>query len=272
MRRLLALLLLLPFAPHAAAAESYDGCAGFIDALPTTVSTQGTWCLRKDLATSITGGAAIMVTANNVTIDCNGFKLGGIGAGPASQASGVYAQDRLNITVRNCAIRGFHAGVRLIGNGGGHLVEDNRIDQSVATGIHVLGDSNLIQRNRIMDTGGATSGVGIWAEADIRDNTIDGVIGVTPVGIYPGGWGTEVRGNRVRGVEPGEGGNANGIITFGGQQSIIDNRVIGRSDGITVGVAIISAGETNAFCRDNLVAHYATAIYSCGDNGGNVVH
>lgn len=64
-------------ASPALAAESYDGCVGFIDAVPAVITTQGTWCLRKDIATSMSGINAIEIQVSNVTIDCNGFKLGG---------------------------------------------------------------------------------------------------------------------------------------------------------------------------------------------------
>jgi hypothetical protein len=276
MRRLLALLLLLPIAPAVTAAESFDACTGFIDALPATIATQGVWCMRKDVSTNIAEGAAITISTNNVTLDCNGFKLGGLSAGPESLAAGVYANGRLNATVRNCAIRGFHTGVRLVGTGigGGHLVQDNRIDQSLRVGIRVDGDNNLVQRNRVFDSGAAGSSVsGIQAEADIADNTIDGLVGSDIIGIYAGGHGTEVRHNRIRNVAP-TADSANGIITFGAQISIVDNRVINvdTGDGPAMGPAIISAGEGNVFCRDNLVAGYTGGISMCEDNGGNVVH
>ena len=61
-----------PVATSAYAAQSYDSCAGFIDSLPATITTQGTWCLRGDLATSVTSGNAITIATNNVTIDCMG--------------------------------------------------------------------------------------------------------------------------------------------------------------------------------------------------------
>src|SRR6187200_130915 len=130
LRRLLALLLLLPAAPIALAAEGYDACTGFIDSLPATITTQGTWCLRKDLSTAIAAGTAITLATNNVTLDCNGFKLGGLSGGADSQATAVSALERLNIAVRHCSIRGFSVGVSLAGlSTGGHLVEDNRFDQ-----------------------------------------------------------------------------------------------------------------------------------------------
>src|SRR5690606_14995164 len=64
----------------ARAADDYDACAGFIDSVPATITSQGVWCLRKDLSTAIASGSAITIATNNVTIDCNGFKLGGLAA------------------------------------------------------------------------------------------------------------------------------------------------------------------------------------------------
>ena len=98
--------LALSMAPDAShAAQSYDNCTGFIDSVPATITTQGTWCLRKDLSTSIRFGDAITVDANNVTIDCNDFKLGGLSAGPGTKAFGIAGRERQNITVRNCNVR-----------------------------------------------------------------------------------------------------------------------------------------------------------------------
>lgn len=119
----LAMSWLLP--SPATAAESYDNCTGFIDSVPATLSTQGTWCLRKDLSTAISSGAAITIATNNVTINCNDFKLGGLAAGVGTQAKGILASDRLNTTVRRCNVRGFLYGVSMEGAGGGHVIEDN---------------------------------------------------------------------------------------------------------------------------------------------------
>src|SRR5688572_12403874 len=93
----------------ATAAESFDSCDGrFIDSLPAHISTPGVWCLRHDVSTAIGAGAAINIAANNVTLDCNGFRIGGLAAGPGSMASGVYVSGRQNASVRNCGIRGFY--------------------------------------------------------------------------------------------------------------------------------------------------------------------
>ena len=77
-------LLAMAGAPHVAqAAESYDSCKGFITSLPVSISTPGTWCLKQDLATSLASGNAVTILANDVTLDCNGFKIDGTAAGAA---------------------------------------------------------------------------------------------------------------------------------------------------------------------------------------------
>ena len=106
---LFAAMLLLP-PPPLRAAESYDNCTGFIDSVPATIATQGVWRLRAHLGTAITTGAAINIAANNVTIDCNDFKLGGLAATDASAAMGISASGRQNATVRRCQLRGFFQG------------------------------------------------------------------------------------------------------------------------------------------------------------------
>ena len=52
-----------------------------ITTLPATISTPGIYCLKQDESTAIESGAAIAITANNVTLDCNGYRLGGLQAG-----------------------------------------------------------------------------------------------------------------------------------------------------------------------------------------------
>src|SRR5688572_10806481 len=115
LRLLIGLLLAIAALTPAHAAESYDNCTGTITSLPVTISTQGTWCLTQNLSTAITVGVAITVAANNVTIDCNDFKVGGLAGGISTNALGIAAVNALNTTIRNCGIRGFVEGVRIIG-------------------------------------------------------------------------------------------------------------------------------------------------------------
>jgi hypothetical protein len=74
-----------------------------ISSAPFTISTSGSYYLTKNLAVS--GGNAITVTTDDVTLDLNGFTISSK-ANPAA-GSGVRLSDsRRNITIRNGTIRG----------------------------------------------------------------------------------------------------------------------------------------------------------------------
>ena len=276
---------LLPAPRPAAAAESFDNCSGFIDSVPAVIATQGVWCLRGNLATNIGSGgsSAITIAANNVTIDCNHFKLGGLAAGNGSQADGIHASDRQNATIRHCNIRGFLHGIRLEG-GAGHLVEDNRLDNNLHTGIRVTGENNLVRRNRIYDTGGATgatSAVGIRAFADVIDNTVSGLFTLAPNGallgisVYTNG--ANVSGNAVTGfdtsaIEDGSLFAAQGIFTNAHHVRLANNQVHGGGQSPITGIGIfVNGGESSsAYCLGNTVGGFRTAI-QCSVSDGNLV-
>jgi hypothetical protein len=126
-----------------------------ITALPATIDTQGIYCLVGNLSTAITSGTAITINANNVTLDLNGWKVGGQAAGMGTQTWGIFSSAN-NITVRNGIVRGFSIGVYLTGRGA--LIEDLMIDQNTVSGINSHGNAAVIRRNRVVDTGGSTSG------------------------------------------------------------------------------------------------------------------
>ena len=273
--------LLMSMAPSARAAESYDNCTGFITSLPATIATQGTWCLKQDLATAVTSGNAIQVTTSNVTIDCNDFKIGGLAAGAGTQTNGIVAINRLNVTVRRCNIRGFYIGVFFSGaSSGGHTLEDNRFDNNTAYGIYVEGDASLIQRNRLFGTGGSTvsaDAFGIVAvdSVDILGNTVFGV--VARVGGNGSAYGIKTTfngsgrlvGNGVKAVVKDGTGKTYGIYNTSSDRMFIrENDVVG--DGTTGSIGITCTND-NGDARDNLLTHFAVAISTCFDGGGNAV-
>jgi parallel beta-helix repeat protein len=287
LRHLAATLLLLAgliAMPGTVRAETYDTCAGFIDSLPATISTQGTWCLRQNLATGITSGNAITVATNNVTIDCNDFKVGGLAAGVSTTAVGVYSVNQLNTTIRNCTIRGFKHGIRLDGSGAGHLVENNRLDNNTFNGIFVRGDSSIVRRNLIVDTGGIPDSFGLHAiytyyDVDVLDNTINNVVATngssdTVVGIYSisNNTGT-ISGNRVRGLaSDAPFAYLTRAIVVSPQTSRVTvrgNDLYGPGDG--TGVSCPSYPGSTVVVRDNVINGFATGIGYCSNGGGNNV-
>jgi hypothetical protein len=264
---LLAVLLLSPLASRA---ETSATCTGFIESVPTVINTQGTWCLRHDLSTAIASGNAIEVATNNVTIDCNGYKLGGLAAGPASYAYGIRSDSRTNITVRNCSVRGFFTGISVQG-GEGHLIEDNRLDNNLFKGAEISGES-IVRRNRIFDTGGHPiyhDPTALSASGDIIDNVVSNVFSSTTASVR----GIEafgpvmVRGNRVSGLVN------TGAATIG---------IIGFTQGVRIEGNHVSAGNfqiqgqgifgpsVGGFCLNNTVHNLLTPYTSCGQSVGNL--
>jgi len=279
---LLLLVLLLMLGSPRAQAETYNTCTGFITSVPTIVSTQGTWCLKQDLATAITSGAAITINTNNVTIDCNNFKLGGLAAGIGTSADGIDATDRANVTVRHCNIRGFFYGLKFIGsNSAGHAVEDNRFDSNTYVGLFVQGDGSVVQRNRVFNSGQTTIhanayGIASADSVDIFDNTVSDVIGTVGGDGYVVGIQTQnnpsgrILRNGVRGVLRDGIGQALGIDNFGASDriTVAENDVVGDTSSGSIGIRCVNS---NGRAKDNVVNGFPTGINACGDAGGNDV-
>jgi len=255
-------------------AETYHTCGTVIASLPTVISTQGVYCLTHDLNTAITIGNAIDIQTNNVTIDCNGYKIGGLSAGTGSSAIGIRADNRQNITIRNCGIRGFSEGISL-NSGAGHLVEDNRLDSNLYIGIRAQADNSTVRRNRIYDTGGAAAGsntYAIAANADVIDNSVSGVVSTLAnpllLGIYviSTGNGVSVSGNRVSGLSVTGSGSGYGISVNVSGVSVKDNVISATAS--TNGDGIIGI-SSDTLCSGNLVHKFTTGISNCQDAGNN---
>ena len=280
---------LISLAPHGAqAAESYDNCTGYITTVPTTITTQGTWCLKADVATGIASGDAITVATNNVTLDCNHFKLGGTAAGAGTLAKGIHVKDRVGVTVRRCNIRGFHYGV-LFEGGASHVVENNAFFGSTFAGVSATTvDSVIIRDNIFTDTGGST--ITSWpnpvqvvggSSAIISDNVISGVTpggtsgNVEGIQLYSTARGAIVSGNRIFGLRAGNYGAATGI-TLSPYGKAFDNMiddVTSGGGGISRGIFCLSGTASDQGIVRNNVVTQTTTIWggSCFDGGGNLL-
>jgi len=280
-------LLLLTFAlllgsTHALAAESYDNCTGFVTSLPATISTQGTWCLKQNLSTAITSGDAITVNTNNVTIDCNGFKLDGAAGGVGTQAIAIYAKDKFNLTVRHCDLRGFIEGVALLASSsatsGGHTVEDNRFVEDTLAAIEINGDGSVVRRNQIYNIGGSpvfSNAVGIFAvySVDVLDNLISGITAASGSNGYATGIYTSTNssgriiGNGVRGLAKDGTGKNDAIDNVNSTYiAVRDNDLAGDASTGSVGLICENSDGSAA---DNVINGFATGYQSCTDAGGN---
>lgn len=252
---LIVLLTLTGYSPVASA--EIVNCTN-ITSMPTVISTQGVYCLKQHMPINLASGAAITVTVNNVTIDCNEFKIGNLAAGPATNAVGILANGRLNVTVRNCGVRGFRSGVQLID--GDYRILDNRFDLNTQTGIFVSGDGSAVRRNDVVDTGGSPlagltefHGISVSGDIDIIDNNVSGVMstaggnggvyGIRTAGMDSG----TIRENRVRNLAPDGSGFQRGIWNQDGGHNTVEHNTIVLSAGI------LGLGDGGIRCGDGLI-------------------
>lgn len=277
-RRLIAALVLpalaagLGLATPASAAPSYDACSHTITSLPVVITTQGNWCLKSDVATSISSGVAISIQANNVVLDCNGFKVGGLAAGLGTMAEGIVTM-KLNTVIRDCHVRGFRIGVGVVGSAG--TVEDNRIEGNTTVGIQA-GSGTIIRRNRVLDTGGAPGetgyGIIVSGSGEVAENHIDGTLageGSSNIGrgIYAtSADGLVIRDNIVEGIH---GITPWPIIVYSGTRvAVTGNVVFAVATGYQFhGIDCPNGGVM--ILRDNTVFGPTAEDSECTDSGGN---
>ena len=221
-----------------------------ITALPAIITVQGIYCFTGHLNTAITTGNAIDIQTNNVVLDLNGFKLGGLAAGTGTDARGIFASNRQNITIKNGTIRGFRKAIVLEGSssGQGHVVEDIRADQNTEFGIQVQGSGTIVRNNQVVATGGCTTLCGANASA---------------FGIFVSGGGPRVLNNDVITVTKQGTGIAWGIRVSASMGALVVNNRITQADR-----GIECSGSTGKF-RDNVTFDVPTPFIGGTDIGNN---
>jgi len=259
----LVLLSLLLAAPGVLA-ETLD-CKP-ITSLPAVIKYQGIYCFTGNLTTSMTSGNAIEIQTNNVTIDMNGWKLGGLAAGLGTETNGIYAYQRKNITIRNGTIRGFKLGIWLSestlgATSQGHLIEDIRADKNTFQGIRVQGRGSTMRRNQVIDTGGSTSTssaygmVLIGPGGRVLNNDISGTA-ATAISyglVLSGADGAVVENNRIDDVSADVPNKGFGLYFSGSNDVLVAGNRITRAD---FGIYYIG-GSTGKY-MDNLTSSVAT--------------
>lgn len=284
--RALACLALLAAAlvPRAArAAESFDACANFVTTLPATINTPGIWCLTQNLTTTMTSGDAITVNSDDVTLDCNGFKIDDVGGGAFTTANGVRAESRERLTIRNCMIRGFYLGTYIYDlsgqDDGHHRIEDSYFVANRSVGIYVGGNGTVVQRNAVLVTVSPTDGhdaygIQTFGTVDVVDNLVSNVeaANATVAGIVTSlNQGGSVRGNRIRGVRRTSG---TGIFLGGIRNDANSGRMILRGNSIVgdgaAGSVAIECDDVTDRTKNNVIKGFATAVAGCS-NDGNVI-
>jgi hypothetical protein len=227
-------LLVAGFTGGVARAETVN-CAA-ITVAPITISTHGIYCLTHNLNVSLASGIAITIAANDVVLDLNGWALVN-GGQRSTTASGIRVAGVRRVSIRNGTVRGFFAGVEILGVGPssgpavtGHVVEDLRVIGSRFSGISVtIGNGDVVRNNIVLNTGGTDTSGAFGILVNQRTRVLNNDVGVvratvSAYGISAGN-GSTVAGNRVTDV-------AQGIQcgTSGDPTKLRDNVVINASD------------------------------------------
>jgi len=272
--------LILGLALGAAPAGAETTICTVISSLPYTISAQGSYCLDRNLSTAITTGAAITINVDFVVLDLNGFKVGGGSGGFGTQASGVFALNHKNITIKNGNIRSFFRGVYLHDTSGnftgsqGHMVEDIRADENTFAGIVVEGRGNLVRNNQVVDTTGTTvngpnsdifglqvAGPGSRVINNDSTETVGVGTGIAYGIQLSSADGAVVENNRVSNSTLAPGASTAISLSSGDDLLVVGNRMATMDSGV---VFVSATGKY----RDNLTSG-VTNPYSGGTDAGN---
>jgi hypothetical protein len=230
------------------AAPAWAACTAITKA-PYTISESGQYCLAKNVATSKN---AISITADEVTLDCDGYTIDGSGQAASTTKRGISGYSRTGVIVRNCTVKGFIEGIRLTGTR--NTVADNVVIAPYSRGIVVEGEENIVERNRIDDAGGTS-------------NTSWGAYGIIAKGP------AIVRGNVVSGVVPTAGSRKSGygIYSSNNDAGVLEGNVVRNvvGDGGAIAMALTAHESSNAVFKQNILVNppetYAYALYCSGD-------
>ncbi len=250
-----------------------------ITSIPVVITTQGIHCFKQNLANGATSGNMIDIQTNNVTIDMNGFKLGGLEGGTGTLATGIYANSRRNITIRNGSIRGFYYGILLEGgvaDSSGHLLEDLRLDGITFTGALIEGTGNIVRNNQVVNTGPGTNvsgAVGLYIKNSNDSVVVGNVISAVSESTASHGIYVQssslivVRNNTV--LRTKDASSKYGItVYYATDMTIVGNQFL--NPGTTGSTGIFNRGNsTEISCIDNIIKGYVTTVSGCDDDIDN---
>ena len=222
---------------------------------PLVIAASGSYRLKSNIVVPDADTTAISITADDVTLDLNGYTISGptvcsgepVSCAPTGSGIGV-SSSADGITIGNGTIRGMGSrGIRLDGRNA--IVERIRARSNGGGGIHVNDAGCRISRNLIADsqsTGIVASASCIVTENVVRSNTGDGI---------DVGNGSVVTNNSI-------GGNVgSGITSFGANVIVIGNTIVENGDTGIEGAAgtmssnVIVANATGGIVGEGVISN-----------------
>jgi hypothetical protein len=161
-----------------------------INSVPITINSPGRYFLSMNLSSNHSSKNAITINADDVTIDFQDHTISGLGAGIATNANGISATNRRNITIKNGTLTGFKIAVVLqrglnptVSNNAHNVVQNMVLSSNTFGGVLIeSGTGCRVEKCLISRTGGTFSGAdafGIslpFSTAVARDNQISTVL------------------------------------------------------------------------------------------------
>lgn len=249
-------------------------------------ATSGDLEIGVDTTLSEDHHGRISITADNVTLDCDGHSVTGSGSG-----TGIDVGGRTGVTVKNCDVSGFRFGIAG-GSTSSSTIEANHVHDNASPGEYSVGiglwesSNNSISKNEVTGNGD----VGITLSEDSDSNT---VTGNTLTGNLRGGIGlwysdhnlvirNEVRANGDHGIAVGRSdsnriefnesiGNARaGIRLNEGANAnvVIDNIAYENLEGISVMYDPSNLTSGNTFTRNDVYGNDEYGFWDCTHGTG----
>jgi hypothetical protein len=197
--------------------ESRTPIPGGIFAASFLISRPGSYYLTGNRTNTAASSQGILVLADNVVIDLNGFSLSGARAADF----GIYAQSRTNLTILNGTVRDFNSvGIIVPISGMGHTISRVSVLNNGGIGIGMLAasacrvvdclvqgnhggigvsEASLVAHNRVVSNSGLQYGISADDNCLITENVITSLDtnAAHMWGITVSGNGSQIVGNTV---------------------------------------------------------------------------
>ncbi len=227
-----------------------------ISSLPVTISESGTYCLSGDIHVQTydaqTYGLLIRITADNVTLDLNGYQILGYGNHVSKGVQSIGS----NVVIKNGGLANMSTGIIIKHDS---LVENVKLHDISGNGIIVSGSNTTVRNNIINGLGGS----------DATSNTV----GIS-AGSTTGGTGNVIANNVITGIyNPNQNGKASGILISHGGHTFVENNYIKANipsyDFTDKHVGIRIEHSNNTIVSNNRFLSVGKAMV-CGVNSGAV--
>ncbi len=229
---------------------------------PVTITSSET--LISNMTQSSSGTACVTFGADDITLDCAGHVITGLGSG-----YGVHALGRDNVTVQNCTITNFSADVLFQETNSSQVI--NVTARNSSTGGIWLNYSwdNAVRNSSLVSNDVGSLGVGLYVTYGGRNNMTSCNMSLNDYGISVSySVGNVIGGNEI--VSNTEGG----VDLYNTSLSRVhDNVISGHAGGsVNTGIRLWSISASNTVWNNTITGNALDGVNVTGGSTGNVFY